>query len=74
MEHLERKTGQGKGGVKRVINAVIEVNLFAVLFFAVILTVFSFVASMPTATVLLYVCIASYAAAILCVAAERISS
>lgn len=57
--------------VKTIMKAILELHLYAVLLFTVVLTAFSFFIQGPPATVVLYASVASYVTAIFCVAADR---
>lgn len=73
MSYLENMPKRKKRNLRAIFKAVIELHLFAVLLFAVILTVVNLVCPAAPATVLLYTALASYAAAFLCVAADRVT-
>ncbi|GAA4431661.1 hypothetical protein GCM10023188_19420 [Pontibacter saemangeumensis] len=72
MPHLEKIPQRSKASVKTFVIALVELHLFAVLFFAVALTLFHLAGPAPAAIVLPHAMLASYAAALLFVAADRL--
>ena len=71
MSYFENKPAPKKRNVKAILRAALELQLLAVLLFAVILAVVNLLHPAPPETVLLYTALASYVAAFFCVAAER---